>query len=230
MRAIATNRRVDRAALEDFIRPRHHGVLITIRGSGRPQSSLVTLGLDLSGRIVVSSYPERAKVTNLRRNPAASMLGKFQKQWLLNKLKNSTATFKVLVSSVPWAKGTKPGSLDTWDGHPQEREEIFQFIEKNRVEGIVLLSADRHRSDAWRIERPYGYNFYEFESSKLTNIHTHKVMPKALFGYNKKCSVGLLEFDTTRDDPQVSYRILSIDNEEVYRRTVFKSDLSFKKK
>ena len=162
-------------------------------------------------------------------NPAASMLGKFQKQWLFSKLKNSTATFKVLVSSVPWAKGTKPGSLDTWDGHPQEREEIFQFIEKNRVEGIVLLSADRHRSDAWRIERPHGYSFYEFESSKLTNIHTHKVMQGALFGYNKKCSVGLLEFDTSQDDPQVSYRILSIDNEEVYRRTVFKSDLSFKR-
>ena len=160
-------------------------------------------------------------------NPAASMLGDAQKQWLLEKLKNSTATFKVIASSVPWAKGTKPGSLDTWDGHPQEREEIFSFIEDNQIEGVVLISADRHRSDAWRIERPDGYDFYEFESSKLTNIHTHRIMPGALFGYNKTCSFGLLEFDTTRDDPQVTYRVFSIDNEEIHRLTVYKSQLSF---
>jgi alkaline phosphatase D len=163
-------------------------------------------------------------------NPAASMLGKVQKQWLFEKLKNSTATFKVIASSVPWAKGTKPGSLDTWDGHHEEREEIFGFIEKQKIEGIILISADRHRSDAWRIKRPNGYDFYDLESSKLTNIHTHKIMPGALFGYNKKCSFALLEFDTTCDDPKVVYRIKSIDNEEIHRLTIFRSDLCFKKK
>jgi alkaline phosphatase D len=162
-------------------------------------------------------------------NPSASMLGKFQKEWLLNKLKNSKATFKVMASSVPWAKGTKPGSLDTWDGHPQEREEIFNYIEKNKIEGIILISADRHRSDAWKIERPNGYNFYEFESSKISNMHTHKVMPGSIFGYNKKCSFGLLAFDTTLDDPTVVYRVMSIDNEEIHRLTIFKSDLSYTK-
>ena len=71
---IATNRIVDRAELEEFVRPRHHGVLLTNRRDGRPQSSLVAMGLDSSGRIVVSSYPERAKVLNIRRNPLSSMI------------------------------------------------------------------------------------------------------------------------------------------------------------
>ena len=162
-----------------------------------------------------------------KNNPAASMLGAAQKHWLFETLQKE-ATFTMLASSVPWAQGTKPGSLDTWDGHPQEREEILSFIEENRIEGVVLLSADRHRSDAWKIERPNGYNFYEFESSKLTNIHTHKIMPGSLFGYNKKCSFGQLDFDTTTDDPHVTYRIFSIDNEEVYDLTVKKSELMFK--
>ena len=165
-----------------------------------------------------------------KNNPSASMLGKVQKQWLFEKLKNSKATFKVIASSVPWAHNTKPGSLDTWDGHPQEREEIFSFIEDNKIEGILLICADRHRSDAWRIERPNGYNFYDLESSKLTNIHTHKIMPGSLFGYNKTCSVGLLEFDTTREDPQIIYKIYNIDNEEIHRMTLFLSDLSLKNK
>ena len=71
---IATNRIVDRTELGDFIRPRHHGVLLTTRQDGRPQSSLVTMGLDSTGRIVVSSYPERAKVVNIRRSPSTSMV------------------------------------------------------------------------------------------------------------------------------------------------------------
>jgi len=79
-----------------------------------------------------------------------SMLGSVQLQWLFDRLKGSTATFKVIASPVPWAAGTKPGSLDTWDGFPDEREKIFSFLEKNKIAGVVLLSADRHRSDAWR--------------------------------------------------------------------------------
>lgn len=74
MPTTASNRIVDRHELEDFVRPRHHGILLTTRQDGRPQSSPVTMGLDTGGRIVVSSYPERAKVHNLRRDPTASMV------------------------------------------------------------------------------------------------------------------------------------------------------------
>ncbi|MGP0032613.1 MAG: PPOX class F420-dependent oxidoreductase [Acidimicrobiales bacterium] len=67
-RPIATDRRVDRAGLEEFIRPRHHAVLCTQRRDGGPQLSPVTMGVDPDGAIVVASYPERAKVRNVRRH------------------------------------------------------------------------------------------------------------------------------------------------------------------
>ena len=82
---IATNRIVERPELAEFIRPRHHGVLLTTRRDGRPQASLVTMGLDTQGRIVVSSYPERAKVRNIGRNPEASMVvmsDEFSGEWV----------------------------------------------------------------------------------------------------------------------------------------------------
>ena len=60
----ATNRRVDEAGLLDFVRPRHHGVLLTDRADGSIQASPVTMGVDEEGRIVVSTYPERAKTRN----------------------------------------------------------------------------------------------------------------------------------------------------------------------
>lgn len=74
MPRIATNDRVDRDQLLDFVRSRHHLVLVTTRADGRPQLSPVAGGVDAEGRIVVSTYPDRAKAVNLRRDPAASVL------------------------------------------------------------------------------------------------------------------------------------------------------------
>ncbi|MBQ0900458.1 PPOX class F420-dependent oxidoreductase [Micromonospora sp. U21] len=71
-RSIAKNTRVDRDTLLDFLRPRHRVVLMTTRADGRPQSSPVSAGVDGQGRLVVSTYPERAKVTNIRRDPRVS--------------------------------------------------------------------------------------------------------------------------------------------------------------
>jgi PPOX class probable F420-dependent enzyme len=73
-RTIATNTSVDRDRLLDFLRPRHHAILMTTRRDGRPQSSPNTCGVDAEGRIVISTYPERAKATNVRRNPQVSVL------------------------------------------------------------------------------------------------------------------------------------------------------------
>jgi PPOX class probable F420-dependent enzyme len=72
-RSIATNTRADRAELLEFLRPRHHAILMTTRRDGRPQSSPNTCGVDAEGRIVISTYPERAKVANIRRHPQVSV-------------------------------------------------------------------------------------------------------------------------------------------------------------
>lgn len=73
-RKIATADRVGREELLEFLRPRHKGTLVTHRRDGRPQMSPVSCGVDTEGRIVVSTYPERAKAVNLRRDPRVSML------------------------------------------------------------------------------------------------------------------------------------------------------------
>jgi len=73
-RKLATTDRVGREALLEFVRPRHHCTLVTRRRDGSPQMSPVTCGVDAEGRVVVSTYPQRAKVTNLRRDPTVSML------------------------------------------------------------------------------------------------------------------------------------------------------------
>jgi PPOX class probable F420-dependent enzyme len=71
---IATNTAVDLAGLLDFARTRHRAVLLTVRADGTPQASPVASGVDPAGRVVISTYPERAKATNVRRTAKASVV------------------------------------------------------------------------------------------------------------------------------------------------------------
>jgi len=71
---IATNEVVSRDRLLDFLRDRHRALIITTRRDGRPQASPVTCGIDAEGRIVVSTYPERAKTSNARRDARVSVV------------------------------------------------------------------------------------------------------------------------------------------------------------
>jgi hypothetical protein len=73
-RNYATADRVSREELLDFVRPRHRATLLTHRRDGSPQISPVTCGVDDAGRIVVSTYPQRAKAVNARRDPRVSVL------------------------------------------------------------------------------------------------------------------------------------------------------------
>ena len=174
-----------------------------------------------------------------RTNPFTTprtMLGPTQKAWLLDSMASSRAAINVIVSSVAWARGAKPGSHDTWDGFADEREEIFRAIEQRerieqdnaprRVGPVLLVSADRHRSDAWRIDREEGKCFYDFMSSRLTNVHRHENMPGSLFSYNETCSFGLLTFDTTLKDATVKYEIIDLDGNCVHRLTLQASELN----
>ncbi|MBD2894275.1 PPOX class F420-dependent oxidoreductase [Spirillospora sp. NPDC000708] len=71
--SIATANRVERSELLEFLRPRHRALIATTRADGRPQLSPVTCGVDGEGRVVVSTYPERAKARNARRDARVSL-------------------------------------------------------------------------------------------------------------------------------------------------------------
>jgi PPOX class probable F420-dependent enzyme len=70
---IASTHRPDRGELESFLRERHKGLLVTTRRDGGPQVSPVACGLDPQGRVVVSTYPQRAKAHNVRRDGRATI-------------------------------------------------------------------------------------------------------------------------------------------------------------
>jgi PPOX class probable F420-dependent enzyme len=73
-RTIATTTHVDLPELLEFVRPRHHLLLATTRRDGRPQVSPVSGGVDEQGRIVISTYPARAKTRNAERDARVSVV------------------------------------------------------------------------------------------------------------------------------------------------------------
>jgi PPOX class probable F420-dependent enzyme len=71
---IATADVVGREEVLDFVRSRHHVVLVTTKRDGTVQLSPVTAGLDPEGRVVIATYPERAKTRNARRHAQVDVL------------------------------------------------------------------------------------------------------------------------------------------------------------
>ena len=164
------------------------------------------------------------------KDQSPSMLGPVQMKWLKKTLADKPATFKVICTNVPMAPKVKPGSKDTWDGYSDERSAIYQFIADQKLPGVVILSADRHRSDAYKVDTKIEgmYPLFEFSSSRLTNQHVHKLIDHSLFGYNEKQSFGRVDFDLTAEDPTVKYTIINIDGKAIHDLTVKLSQLQFK--
>tara|TARA_R110002049_G_scaffold305056_3_gene501174 strand:+ start:135097 stop:136572 length:1476 start_codon:yes stop_codon:yes gene_type:complete len=157
-----------------------------------------------------------------------TMLGPEQKQWLLDGLAAATGKFKVIASGTMFADGADKGGKDSWAGEwaRGERDEIFDLINQERIDGVVLISGDRHRSDIWKIERPRGYPLYEFVSAKVTNQHTHQTFPNAVWSYNEGNFWGHLEFDLEPNDPVMTFKCVDISGKIVKEFPLRLSELS----
>jgi PPOX class probable F420-dependent enzyme len=137
-RKIATETPVGLDELLDFIRTRHHWLLVTFRSDGGPQLSPVTGGVNQDGRLVVSTYPERAKTRNLRRDPRATvcvMSDDFGDAWVQV---DGTAT----VTDMPEAED---GLVEYFRCIAGEHPDWAEYRRAMRIQGKSLLTIDIDR-------------------------------------------------------------------------------------
>ena len=157
-RKIATNRTVERDELLDFIRSRHKGVLSTTRINGKPQMSLVTMGLDTEGRIAIATYPERVKTLNARRNPNCSLLvmgDEFNNEWV-----QLDGTIQVL--DLPEALEPLCDYFRAISGeHPDwaEYREAMTQQQNHFFDSLSPPGAQFHRVDSHRVSLSSVYGF-----------------------------------------------------------------------
>ena len=78
-----------------------------------------------------------------------TMLGSAQLAWLKRELLASHATVKVLAAGGEWQTH---GTDDSWTSFATERDDIFKFIEDHHIEGVLLISGDRHFTAAYQVQ------------------------------------------------------------------------------
>ncbi len=140
--------------------------------------------------------------------PTKTMLGTAQRQWLLNGLLASTATFKVICSSIPLRYGTS-GLGDTgndhWDGYQREREVILRHVLQNRIRGVVWVCADQHWAAAH--QHPEGIREYVVGPlSKGTRVPPKRPDSGLRFAAQQR-SWGLLAVTPGTPDPVLSVQL-----------------------
>ncbi|MEQ6900308.1 alkaline phosphatase D family protein [Nocardioides sp. YIM 152588] len=107
----------------------------------------------------------------VRDRVAAGILGREQEEWLVEALRDSRATWKVICADMPLsAPTTRVTDLDTYanrdDGRPMGREpelaRILSAIRRHRVRNVVWLTADVHYTAAHRYS-PEQAAFTDFD-------------------------------------------------------------------
>ena len=157
-------------------------------------------------------------------------LGNEQTEWLKKQLLDCKGPFIIISCGSMWTDHISDGK-DSWGRYdPQGREQLFRFIEDNQIPGVLLLSGDRHGACGFRVPRPSGHTFYEFEAASLGGrsgpAGKAEGHPDALYAISGKYAFGEFTFDATLDDPEVTFRLIHEDGKPLYEHVLTRSELT----
>ena len=165
-----------------------------------------------------------------RTGKKGSFLGDEQMNWLEDQLLDCRGPFIILSCGTMWSDYVSNGK-DSWGvNDPEGRERLFSLIERNRIGGVILISGDRHGARGFKIPRESGFNFYEFELGSLGG-RTGPDPIRAdwetqLFGISGTYAFGEFSFNTTLDDPEVTFRLIRDRGTVLYEITLTRSQLT----
>lgn len=141
-----------------------------------------------------------------------TMLGPRQLAWLKRELLASKAEVKVLVSGSEWQTHTQP---DCWSSFLRERDEIFRFIEESRIQGILLLSGDRHFTAGYQVKG----RFLEITAGPLGSRNfPSKNLPEMFFNFGDGKMWCIMEVDTSAAPPAVAVEVYRAGQGQIYKR------------
>lgn len=143
-----------------------------------------------------------------------TMLGAAQKAWLKRGLKASRTPFKVLTIGGGWSTAENESGGDSWGVYLTERNEIFDFIRDNGIEGVVCISGDSHMGELNCIPRSEqgGYDIYDLCSSPLAQMPAAKntrQMPEVRVRdtWTRSVNFGVMRFQLAGGMPTLTYTL-----------------------
>ena len=161
--------------------------------------------------------------------PDKVMFGEPQMRWLLESLRSSQATFKIVVNGN---QVLNPSTFhETLTSFPSDQKRLLDFIRENRVNGVLFLSGDRHHTELLRRVEPGMYTLYDFTSSPLT-AGTHRDEREAsnparvpgtwVTGVR---NFGLIDVSGPAEDRRLTLRAIDLTGREWWKFEIKASDL-----
>ncbi len=158
------------------------------------------------------------------------MLGAGQVRWLKNALLSSTATWKLIIT------GSQVLNLNNkyegWHHFVKESNEFQEWLEKQKVPGVILLSGDRHFSVLLKKERTNTYPLYELTCSPSTagaytsagkeTQNNPQVVKDSLITTNNFCD---LEFSGKRGDRKMRIQIKDQLGKSLFTTSIAEAEL-----
>ncbi|WP_289039787.1 alkaline phosphatase D family protein [uncultured Zobellia sp.] len=137
-----------------------------------PKGSIKVLVLDTRYfRTALTPDPVTKKRTKPNAYGEGTILGETQWNWLSTELKNSTADFNILVSSIQILSNEH--GFETWGNFPHEVDRLKKLIIDSNAKGVMVLSGDRHISEFSKTDvSGLTYPLIDFTSSGLTHSYT----------------------------------------------------------
>lgn len=159
------------------------------------------------------------------------MLGKMQKQWLLDALAASDASFKFVVVGGQVLNSLDDPRLETFSYFVDERNAFLQAIRDNRIPGVIFLSGDRHHTELSKMERGGTYPLYDVTVSPLTAgpVGDRALNEKNLFRvpntYYGKRNFATFEVSGARKERVLKITIWDVEGKEVWTQEIKANDL-----
>lgn len=156
--------------------------------------------------------------------PGKAMLGTAQLAWLKDALLASPATFKVIASGSQLLNDVS--RAEGWQHFPAERQAFLDWLAAARIDGVLFLSGDRHRTELARRERPDGYLLYELTCSPLTSRarparDAETERPDLVAGTRvEQRNFCRLDVDGPLSDRRLTLRVFGADGEALWEHTL----------
>ena len=151
--------------------------------------------------------------------PGKTLLGAQQKADLKAWLAASRAPFKIILSSVAFHDfGQLHG--DCWTAFATERAELLDYVRQHALSGVVILSGDQHWSSLVRHD---PYNVWEFNATPLAQAVIPPPPtddPRLVFAYSASPAFGIVDVDTTRPVPTMTFRVIDQQGQERAAATI----------
>lgn len=159
-----------------------------------------------------------------------NFLGDEQMEWLEKQLLECKGPFIILSCGTMFNDYVSNGK-DSWGKFdPEGREKIFNFIEKHKIGGVLLISGDRHGARGFTIPRPSGFNFYEFGAASLGGRVGEPPIRAdwntQLYGIAGEYAFGEFTFSNTVPDPEVIFRLIHESGTIFYELKLKRSELT----